>query len=286
MGERDQSTHPKPTPLDKTDDTAAERAAFPSALSNAGPATLALPGAASMVARSMGVPIRLLPVLGRVVRPISEFFAPARPLVDRLVPLLVPGQTVLDLGCGKGGVSHQLAARARVSVVGVDAHAPFIDAARKIAASYAFAHRCRFYIDDVTAPGTWMRPADLVLALGLGTVYGTPEATVRFLATLVAPGGALAWGNLVQRCEVEALSDTVAAALDAAGFVLCHSQTGWAADEAAALRDRADRLASESRVLAQRSPMFAGDLEGFVHQWRDGVAVPDATPLIVVAQHR
>lgn len=249
-----------------------------------GPTALALPGAASMVARSMAVSMRLLPLLSRIVRPVSEFFVPAAPLVDRVAPLIAPGQTVLDLGCGKGGIAQRLAATAPVLVTGVDAHAPFIEAARRQAIGTAYGERCAFLVDDVTAPGPWMRPADLVLALGVGPVYGALEVTLGFLATLVRPGGTLVWGRL----EVpEAMGRVVArarAALDEAGLALHHVQTDWSDAERAVLADRARVLADEVRALTVRSSTYAPDLEDFVATWVDGVPRQGRRPVVLTAR--
>jgi trans-aconitate methyltransferase len=57
-------------------------------------------------------------------------FVPAygAPLVDRLAPQ--PGERILDLGCGDGTLTRQIAERG-ASVVGVDAAPEFVDAAKR-----------------------------------------------------------------------------------------------------------------------------------------------------------
>ncbi|MCA8931426.1 MAG: class I SAM-dependent methyltransferase [Rhodospirillaceae bacterium] len=249
-----------------------------------GPTALALPGAASMVARSMAVPMRLLPLLSRIVRPISEFFLPAGPLVDRLEPLLAPGHAVLDLGCGKGGIARRIAERAPVFVTGVDAHAPFIESARRAAIGTAFGERCTFLVDDITAPGPWMRPADLVLALGVGPVYGALEVTLDFLATLVRPGGTLVWGRLVVPAARKVMVDRARETLAASGLTLHHVQTDWSEAERAALAARAQNLAEEARALTVRSSTYAPDLDDFLKTWVDGVPRPGRLPVVVTAR--
>ncbi|MCB9959940.1 MAG: methyltransferase domain-containing protein [Rhodospirillaceae bacterium] len=249
-----------------------------------GPTALALPGAASMVARSMAVSMRLLPLLSRIVRPVSEFFLPAAPLVDRIAPLLAPGQTVLDLGCGKGGIAQRFAAKAPVLVTGVDAHAPFIEAARRQALGTACGERCTFLVDDVTAPGPWMRPADLVLALGVGPVYGALEVTLEFLATLVNPGGTLVWGRLEAPGAADRVVARARAVLNQAGLALYHVQTDWSGADRAVLADRARVLADEVRALTVRSSSYAPDLDDFAKTWTDGVPRPGRLPVVLTAR--
>ena len=250
----------------------------------AAPAALVLPGAASMIARSMGASFRLLPVLGRAVQPLAEFFAPAELLADRLEPLLRPGATVLDLGCGKGGVAQALAARARIKVVGIDAHAPFIEAARRIGDDLPNGHRCRFHNDDITAPGRWMTPADMVLMLGVGPVLGPLPVTLRFLACLVRRGGSLVWGDLTTPDRLDAQVDDARAVLTAAGFGLAQVQADWSPAELVALSRRARRIAVEVETLARRSPMLAADLSDFAGNWAEGLPRPGRRPLILVAR--
>jgi SAM-dependent methyltransferase len=59
---------------------------------------------------------------------------------------LTPRQTLVDLGCGRGGPGLWLAREANVSLVGVDFSAVAIDQAIRRAALFGLADRARFVV--------------------------------------------------------------------------------------------------------------------------------------------
>jgi ubiquinone/menaquinone biosynthesis C-methylase UbiE len=60
----------------------------------------------------------------------------------------LPGQQVLDLGCGTGGSSRLLVAEYGVQVVGVDITQPFVDAARWLTEATGLTPRCHYICAD------------------------------------------------------------------------------------------------------------------------------------------
>lgn len=92
-----------------------------------------------------------------------------------------PG-TIVDLACGKGLLSVRLASLG--SVVGVDAHLPFIQAARSRAAAMRLASACRFTVADAKTFRP-RHPVDLACMIGL-----LPAAAgAKVLRRIVRPGG-------------------------------------------------------------------------------------------------
>jgi SAM-dependent methyltransferase len=63
---------------------------------------------------------------------------------------LSPGQTLVDLGCGRGGPGMWLARQADVSLVGVDFSPVGVDQAAHRAALFGLAGRARFVVGDLT----------------------------------------------------------------------------------------------------------------------------------------
>lgn len=60
----------------------------------------------------------------------------------------LPGQQVLDLGCGTGGSSRLLVAEYGVQVVGVDITPPFVDVARWLTQATGLTPRCHYLCAD------------------------------------------------------------------------------------------------------------------------------------------
>jgi trans-aconitate 2-methyltransferase len=113
----------------------------------------------------------------------------ARPFFDLMarVPVAAPGR-VVDLGCGPGGLTRQLADRwPSADVLGVDSSPEMIERA----AAYALEGRCRFVVGDVrdwAADG----PVDLIVSNAtLQWVPGHLDLLPKWFESLT-PGGALA----------------------------------------------------------------------------------------------
>lgn len=115
---------------------------------------------------------------------------------------LEPGQRVLDLGCGRGQSSIFLARRYDVSVVSVDLWIT-TDERRRTAAAVHLDHRITPLQGDIRRglPAAY-GGFDAISCLQAFHTFGTAPATLRYLATLLKPGGRLC---LAQGC----LSDEV-----------------------------------------------------------------------------
>ncbi len=115
---------------------------------------------------------------------------------------LQPGQSVLDLGCGRGQSSIYLAARYGVSVTSVDLWIT-ADERRRSAEVAGLAHRVTPWQGDIRRglpPGAPRFDA-IVCAQAFHT-FGTAVALVRYVATLLEPDGALciAHGCFSEEC--------------------------------------------------------------------------------------
>jgi ubiquinone/menaquinone biosynthesis C-methylase UbiE len=109
----------------------------------------------------------------------------------RLFPPM-PGQKVLDVGCGFGDTTQDIAAIVGPTgeAVGVDAAANFIDTARQEAAD-AGVHNARFDVVDVQT-GDLGGPYDLAFSR-MGTMFfASPVAALRNVREALVPGGRLA----------------------------------------------------------------------------------------------
>ncbi|HYI35950.1 MAG TPA: class I SAM-dependent methyltransferase [Thermoleophilaceae bacterium] len=102
-----------------------------------------------------------------------------------------PGDRVLDIGCGFGDASQQLAERVgpEGSVHGVDASARFVETARREAADAGLGNVI-FEVADVEATDF---PAEFDLAFSrMGTMFfANPVAALRHVRAALVPGGRL-----------------------------------------------------------------------------------------------
>lgn len=112
-----------------------------------------------------------------------------------------PGERVLDIGCGFGDASRQIAERvgASGSVHGVDASGRFVDVARSEAAD-AGMDNVTFEVADVEATGF---PAEYDLAFSrMGTMFfANPVAALRHVHGALVPGGRLCMVVWRQKAE-------------------------------------------------------------------------------------
>ncbi|HUZ85145.1 MAG TPA: class I SAM-dependent methyltransferase [Gaiellales bacterium] len=146
---------------------------------------------------------------------------------------LLPGQAVLDLGCGSGELL--IAAVAAVAAagdggctgVGVDLDQQLLERGRLRAAERGLGGgRLTFVRDDARA---WRDPGDRVISIGASHAWGGTEAALRGLAEVVPRGGRLLCGG---GCWETAPSEAAAtlfgtSVLPLAEVVRCAGATGW-----------------------------------------------------------
>jgi SAM-dependent methyltransferase len=105
-----------------------------------------------------------------------------------------PGERALDVGCGCGQTTLQLAERVAPtgSVVGIDVSAPMLARARERAASHPGAGvRIRF--ENADAQTAALEPCDLVFSRFGVMFFADPAAAFANLARALRPGGRLAF---------------------------------------------------------------------------------------------
>ena len=110
-----------------------------------------------------------------------------------LLPRLSPGQRLLDVGCGPGTITLDLAdAVAPGEVVGIDAAEAAVAAAREAAASAPGDRNVRFEVGDVYALPFDDDAFDVVHAHQVLQHLTDPVAALRELRRVLRPGGTLA----------------------------------------------------------------------------------------------
>jgi SAM-dependent methyltransferase len=108
---------------------------------------------------------------------------------------LAPGQTLVDLGCGRGGPGLWLARTANVSLTGVDFSPVAIEQATQRAALFGLAGRARFVIGDLTGTGLPGDSADAAVSVDAFHFAADPDAAATHARQLLRPGARLVLTN-------------------------------------------------------------------------------------------
>ena len=108
---------------------------------------------------------------------------------------LSPGQTLVDLGCGRGGPGLWLAREADVSLVGVDFSAVGVGQAAHRAALFGLADRARFVVGDLTRTGLPPVSADAVVSIDAFHFATDAAAAAGEVRRVLRPGRRLVLTN-------------------------------------------------------------------------------------------
>jgi SAM-dependent methyltransferase len=100
---------------------------------------------------------------------------------------LFPGDTLVDLACGRGGYGLEIAARTGARLVGVDFSAEAVRQAREQARRLGA--EADFRIGDLTATGLDAGSADAVLCVDAIHFAPQPDAAYGEIRRVLAPGG-------------------------------------------------------------------------------------------------
>ena len=152
---------------------------------------------------------------------------------------LTPGDTLVDLACGRGGYGLEVAARTGARLVGVDFSAEAVRQAREQAQQRGTT--AEFRVGDLAASGLDSGSADAVLCVDAIHFAPEPAAAYREIARILAPGGRAVLTNWEpvdwddQRLPERLRRVAIGEGLTAAGFgdVEVAERPGWRAAERA-----------------------------------------------------
>jgi SAM-dependent methyltransferase len=142
---------------------------------------------------------------------------------------LPPLPAVLDLGCGVGGQTLQLAALLTGPITAIDSHAPSIERLERAIAERGLSGRVRALVGDMACPGQIAESFDLIWSEGALYNIGI-EAALRVCHGMLRPGGYLAFTDAVWREENPPPEVK-------AGFDLDYPAMGWVQDVLAQIDD-------------------------------------------------
>jgi ubiquinone/menaquinone biosynthesis C-methylase UbiE len=108
---------------------------------------------------------------------------------------LSPGQTLADLGCGRGGPGLWLAREAGVSLVGVDFSPVAIDQATRRAALFGVTAKARFVVGDLTDTALPDAHAGAAVSIDAFHFAADPAAAAAEARRILRPAGRLVLTN-------------------------------------------------------------------------------------------
>ncbi|MGD0067828.1 MAG: class I SAM-dependent methyltransferase [Streptosporangiaceae bacterium] len=108
---------------------------------------------------------------------------------------LSPGQTLVDLGCGRGGPGLWLAREADASLIGVDFSPVGVDQAARRAARFGLAGQARFVVGDLTRTGLPDASAHGVVSIDAFHFAADPAAAAAEARRVLRPGARLVLTN-------------------------------------------------------------------------------------------
>jgi 2-polyprenyl-3-methyl-5-hydroxy-6-metoxy-1,4-benzoquinol methylase len=134
---------------------------------------------------------KILPYLPELLQDLWSMGSPPERSIELLEPLCLPaGRTkALDLGCGKGAISINLARHLGYRVTGVDGCEEFLEAARIKAREFGVESLCEFVLGDIRDFVNQARGFDIVILASVGDVLGGPRDTIGRLRECVKPEG-------------------------------------------------------------------------------------------------
>lgn len=145
--------------------------------------------------------VELIPHLPYLLQDLWELGSSPKDMLEMITKhiRISKDMRVLDLACGKGAVSVNLAKELGCKVKGIDLIPEFIDFAVKKAREYGVEELCEFEVGDITKSVTAEKNYDIVILVAVGDVLGNAEETVTLLKSTVIKGGYIiiddAYGN-------------------------------------------------------------------------------------------
>jgi SAM-dependent methyltransferase len=142
---------------------------------------------------------------------------------------LPPSPAILDLGCGVGGQTLQLAEMTAGAITAIDSHAPSIERLNRALAARGLARRVKALVGDMAHPNLQPESFDLVWSEGALYNIGISNA-LHLCRGLLRPGGYLAFTDAVWR-------KTGPPPQVRASFELDYPAMGWVGDVLEQIKD-------------------------------------------------
>ena len=142
------------------------------------------------VAKGFDATPELIPYIPFLLQDLFALGASPQIIIQTLKSLdLKKDSTVLDLACGKGAVSIQIAKSLGFSCKGIDLFEPFVELANRKAIEEGVDHLCQFEVSDIKTSVQNERNYDIVVLASAETLLGEIHYAIRELRKCIRSGG-------------------------------------------------------------------------------------------------
>ena len=142
------------------------------------------------VAKGFDATPELIPFIPYLLQDLFELGSSPEIIIEILYSLhLNKKAKVLDLACGKGAVSIQIAKSLGLSCKGIDLFKPFVEFANNKAREECVNHLCRFEVSDIKTSVQNERNYDIVVLASAETLLGEIDNAIRELRNCIRSGG-------------------------------------------------------------------------------------------------
>jgi len=142
------------------------------------------------VAKGFDATPELIPFIPYLLQDLSELGSSPETIIEILDSLHLNKKTkVIDLACGKGAVSIQIAQRLGFSCKGIDLFKPFIEIAREKALEAGVRHLCKFEVNDINNVIFKEKNYDVLILAAAESLLGEVDEAIGKLRNCVIDGG-------------------------------------------------------------------------------------------------
>lgn len=135
--------------------------------------------------------IEIIPFLPYLLQDLWELGSSPTDMIELItenIPITEKSK-ILDLACGKGAVSVNIAKRFGCHLKGIDIIPEFIEFANQKAQEYGVNSLCEFIVGDINRSVEIEKDYDIVILGAVGEVLGSPEETLLKLSATIKNGG-------------------------------------------------------------------------------------------------
>lgn len=142
------------------------------------------------VAKGFDATPELIPYIPYLLQDLFELGSSPQIIIQILQSLeLKKDSTVLDLACGKGAVSIQIAQRLGFKCKGIDLFKPFIEKARERALDAGVGHLCEFEVNDIHNVIFKEKNYDVLILAATESLLGEVDEAIGKLRNCAIDGG-------------------------------------------------------------------------------------------------